>query len=103
MLGHHCIVEGVIHLVEVLLAIGLDLNSLQVDTLAAVDCNDKLALQVLFRELCRVHKQVRAFLEAIIQRQSNVRVCIAAAMEVLLLHDLLLCLRIDLVANFRQD
>ena len=51
LLGHDGIVEGVVHFVEVLLAIGLDLKSLQVDILVAVDCDDKLALDVLFGEL----------------------------------------------------
>ena len=51
LLGHDGIVESVVHFVEVLLAIGLDLKSLQVDILVAVDCDDKLALDVLFGEL----------------------------------------------------
>ena len=51
LLGHDGIVEGVVHFVEVLLAIGLDLKSLQVDILVAVDSDDKLAFDVLFGEL----------------------------------------------------
>ena len=69
----------------------------------AVAGDHKLALRVILGELSSVHQQVCALLEAVVEGQRYVRVCLSATMDVLLRNDLSLGLTKQLAAQFSED